>query len=260
MAAPAPVSALLHAVAVVKAGAFGIIRVVYDVYGIAFASKLGLLSVLLVVACVTIIYGSVIALRQTNIKKRLAYSTISQVSYILLGVSLFGPVGTIGGLIHLVHQGVMKITLFFCAGTFGKVYNIHNIEDLNGLGKIMPINSLSFTIGILGMIGIPTTAGFLSKYYLAMGAFQNDLLIVLGVLALSTILNALYFLPLVYKIWFLEPLKSYEKNPHSKLNLALLSVPAIFTALLTFYFGIFALSEYSALQWVNTLVEVEYLF
>jgi len=258
MAAPAPVSALLHAVAVVKAGAFGIIRIVYDIYGVEFTNSLGLLWIVLGVAVVTILYGSIMALRQTDIKKRLAYSTISQVSYILLGVALFGPLGTIGGMIHLVHQGVMKITLFFCAGAFAKNYKIKKIKQLNGLGKVMPLGAVAFTIGAFGMIGIPPTAGFLSKWYLGMGAYENGFLSILGVLALSSLLNAAYFLPMVYRIWFLSPPLSLK--PQKKLNYrnTLLILPPLLSALLTLYLGIFALNDYSALQWVNTLVQMEY--
>jgi multicomponent Na+:H+ antiporter subunit D len=120
MVAPAPVSALLHAVAVVKAGAFGIVRVVDDVYGVEVAANLGVTAPLAVLAAVTIIYGSVRALFQDDLKRRLAFSTVSQVSYIVLGIAIVGPIATIGGLVHLVHQGVMKITLFFCAGAPGR--------------------------------------------------------------------------------------------------------------------------------------------
>jgi len=259
MAAPAPVSALLHAVAVVKAGAFGIIRIVYEVYGVEFAHDLGLLWILLGVAVVTILYGSIMALRQNDIKKRLAYSTVSQVSYILLGVALFGPLGTIGGMIHLVHQGVMKITLFFCAGAFAKIYGIRKIGQMNGLGRMMPLGAFAFSIGALGMIGVPLTAGFLSKWYLGMGAYENGLLTVLGVIALSSLLNAAYFLPLVYRMWFLPPSETYGQKPPFRSSYALLILPPLFTALFTLYLGIFALSDYSALQWVKTLVQLEYL-
>jgi multicomponent Na+:H+ antiporter subunit D len=260
MAAPAPVSALLHAVAVVKAGAFGVVRIVYEIYGIEFASSLGLLSLLMAVAIVTILYGSFQALFQKDLKKRLAYSTVSQVSYILLGISLFGPLGTIGGLVHLVHQGVMKITLFFCAGAFSTSYKITQISQMDGLGKTMPLASLSFTIAALGMIGIPPTAGFITKWYLGLGALENDLWFVLGVIGLSALLNSAYFLPILYRIWFKEPL--YEKQKRSKYSFLegepLLILPLVSTALLSLFFGIFSLSDVSALGWVKLLVYLEY--
>ncbi len=132
MVAPAPVSALLHAVAVVKAGAFGIVRVVYEVFGVEFADGLGVTAPLAWLAAFTIIYGSVRALFQDDLKRRLAYSTVSQVSYITLGVAVAGPVAAIGGVVHLVHQGVMKITLFFCAGNLAETLGIHKISEMNG--------------------------------------------------------------------------------------------------------------------------------
>jgi multicomponent Na+:H+ antiporter subunit D len=252
MAAPAPVSALLHAVAVVKAGAFGIVRIVYEIYGIEFASSLGLLSVLMGFAIVTILYGSFKALFQEDLKKRLAYSTVSQVSYILLGISLFGPLGTIGGLVHLVHQGVMKITLFFCAGAFSSQYKITKISQMDGLGKTMPLASLSFTIAALGMIGIPPTAGFVTKWYLGLGALENGLWFVLGVIGLSALLNSAYFLPIIYRIWFKEPLYQRQKSR------SLLLFPLVATAVLSLFFGIFSMSDVSALGWVKYLVYLEY--
>lgn len=261
MAAPAPVSALLHAVAVVKAGAFGIVRIVYDVYGIEFSNILGILSILMIASLITIIYGSLKAILQTELKKRLAYSTISQVSYIALGVSLFGPIGTIGGLVHLVHQGVMKITLFFCAGAYEKTYGIKNIDQMDGLGKVMPLVSIGFTVGALGMIGIPPIAGFVTKWYLGLSAFENGLWIVIIVIALSTILNALYFLPIVYRIWFfkgefLTP-KKINDCGFFETRLSML-FPIVSTLVISLFLGIFALSDFSALSWVENLVKLEY--
>src|SRR5690606_2170792 len=136
MVAPAPVSALLHAVAVVKAGAFGTARLVYDVFGTTTADRLGLLLPLAILASITIIYGSIRALYQADLKRRLAYSTVSQVSYIVLGISIYGPIGTIGALSHLVHQGIMKITLFFCAGNIAEELGFHRVDELRGVGKV----------------------------------------------------------------------------------------------------------------------------
>ncbi|BBI72803.2 hypothetical protein HAALTHF_24380n [Vreelandella aquamarina] len=147
MVAPAPVSALLHAVAVVKAGAFGILRVIYDLYGIELSVELGVTTVLAVAASITIIYGSLRAIAQEELKPRLAFSTISQVSYVVLGVSLFGPFGTIGALAHLLHQGLMKVTLFFCAGNYAEELGVHRLDEMDGAGKRMPLTSLAFTVG-----------------------------------------------------------------------------------------------------------------
>jgi multicomponent Na+:H+ antiporter subunit D len=144
MVAPAPVSALLHAVAVVKAGAFGIVRVVYDVFGVEFAAQLRVTQPLAVLASFTIIWGSLRALYQDDLKRRLAFSTVSQVSYITLGVAIAGPVATIGGIVHLVHQGIMKITLFFCAGNLAETLGIHRISEMDGCGRRMPLTMVRF--------------------------------------------------------------------------------------------------------------------
>jgi multicomponent Na+:H+ antiporter subunit D len=163
MVAPAPVSALLHAVAVVKAGAFGIVRVVYDVFGIELSRDLGLTLPLALLASATIIYGSLCALFQNDLKRRLAFSTISQVSYIALGVAVGGPSSTIGGVAHLVHQGLMKITLFFCAGNLAETLGVHKVSEMHGVGRRMPGTMAAFSVAALGMIGIPPMAGFISK-------------------------------------------------------------------------------------------------
>jgi multicomponent Na+:H+ antiporter subunit D len=260
MVAPAPVSSLLHAVAVVKAGAFGIIRVVYDVYGVEFAADLGVLFPLATLAAFTIIYGSVRALFQDELKKRLAYSTISQVSYIALGVATVGPIATIGGIVHLVHQGVMKITLFFCAGNFAETLGIHNISEMHGVGRRMPWTMAAFTIGALGMIGIPPIAGFISKWYLATGAVEVNQYWILAVLLGSSLLNAAYFLPILYVAWF----KSQQQPwPHEHIksryetSLALL-IPPLFTAVAALLIGLFAAAPFSPLDWAQLIALREY--
>lgn len=261
MVAPAPVSALLHAVAVVKAGAFGIVRVVYNVYGIEFSAQLGVLVPLAVIATVTILWGSIQALRQTEVKKRLAYSTVSQVSYIVLGTSLFGPVGTVGGLVHLLHQGIMKVTLFFCAGNYAETLGIHKIKELNGAGARMPLTSIGFTIGALGMIGIPPTAGFVSKWYLGIGAANAGMEWVIGVLILSSMLNAAYFLPILYRLWFLPasawpnehiPAKRFETHYG-------LLIPMVATATMSLVAGLLAFAPFSPLNWASLISVREYL-
>ena len=262
MVAPAPVSALLHAVAVVKAGAFGVIRVVYDVFGVALSWQQGYLFVLSIFASFTILYGSWRAIQQIDIKKRLAFSTVSQVSYILLGVTLLGPIGTIGGLVHLLHQGLMKVTLFFCAGNYAETLGIHKITELNGTGKRMPYTSIAFTVGALGMIGLPPIAGFISKWYLGTGALAANMQWVIWVLLASSLLNATYFLPLLHRIWFLPQKGPWpdEVSNQKKYRdaIPLLLIPTLITAGLSITAGLFAGSDFSPLSWVQLIVTREY--
>jgi multicomponent Na+:H+ antiporter subunit D len=257
MAAPAPVSALLHAVAVVKAGAFGIVRIVYDVFGIALVEELGVGIPLALLASFTILYGSALALQQTDIKRRLAYSTVSQVSYIILGTALAGPFATIGGLVHLVHQGLMKITLFFCAGIFAERGHIHRIDQLDGIGPRMPWTSLCFSIGAMGMIGIPPIAGFISKWYLGIGGLQSGHPWVIGVLAGSSLLNAAYFLPLLYRMWFRTASAQMQEEAPREYPLGLIAPPVI-TAFAALAVGLFAGSALSPLGWATLIVERAY--
>jgi multicomponent Na+:H+ antiporter subunit D len=260
MVAPAPVSALLHAVAVVKAGAFGIVRVVYDVYGIDFAHSLELTTPLAVAAAITIIYGSVRALFQNDLKRRLAYSTVSQVSYIALGVAVVGPSATIGGVVHLVHQGIMKITLFFCAGNLAETLHIHKISEMHGVGRRMPLTMLAFTLGAFGMIGLPATAGYVSKSYLGLGAGEAGMDWVKHVLTASTLLNAAYFLPIVFIAWFRRPRAAWkEQLPRRRLETAwALLLPPLGTAALTIAVGVFAHAWWSPLQWAILIAERAY--
>jgi multicomponent Na+:H+ antiporter subunit D len=260
MVAPAPVSALLHAVAVVKAGAFGIVRIVYDVYGITCAHSLSVLTPLAIVASITILYGSIRALYQDDLKRRLAFSTVSQVSYIALGASLFGPVATTGGIVHLVHQGLMKITLFFCAGNYAEGTGVHKISELNGIGRRMPLTTIAFTIGALGMIGVPPIAGFVSKWYLGLGALEAGAGWVLPVLLGSSALNAAYFLPIGYAAWFRQPNGPWpHDHPHPRYEIALsLLIPPLITALAALIAGLAAYGAVSPLRWVQIIVEREY--
>jgi multicomponent Na+:H+ antiporter subunit D len=254
MAAPAPVSALLHAVAVVKAGAFGFVRVIHDVFGIEQVTALSLGLPLAVLASVTIIYGSLKALGQRGIKRRLAFSTVSQVSYILLGVALAAPFALIGGLAHLVHQGLMKITLFFCAGIYDERAGIRQVDQLDGVGARMPWTSMCFSLGALGMIGLPPMAGFVTKIYLGIGGLEAGAPWVIGVLAASTLLNAAYFLPLLYRIWFVEP-ASADRPGERPLGIV---APAVVTGLAAIAVGLFASSAISPLAWASLIVERTY--
>jgi len=262
MVAPAPVSALLHAVAVVKAGAFGIVRLVYEVFGIETAHGMGLLTPLAILAAATIVFGSFRALAQDDLKRRLAYSTVSQVSYIVLGVTLFGPMGTIGGLVHLVHQGIMKITLFFCAGNYAETLGIHRVSELAGVGRRMPWTTAAFTVAALGMIGLPPMAGFISKWYLGLGALEAGMAWVLPVLLLSSLLNAAYFLPILHSAWFdplpdAQPGTSTTAPVRKEASLALLG-PTLAAAALVLGFGLFAAAPWSPLGWVEQIAAEAY--
>ena len=262
MVAPAPVSALLHAVAVVKAGAFGIVRIIYEVYGVEFAQSLELLYPLALLAAVTILWGSLRALFQDDLKKRLAYSTVSQVSYIVLGLAMFGPIGTIGGLVHLVHQGIMKVTLFFCAGNYAETLGIHKVSEMDGAGRRMPLTTVAFSIGALGMMGAPLTAGAISKAWLSDGAAAAGMDWAIWVLWASSLLNAAYFLPILWRAW-LRPVPTTWPEEHIaargwRETAWLLLLPPLATAIMTLAAGVFAQSPGSPLAWAKLIAEREY--
>lgn len=259
MVAPAPVSALLHAVAVVKAGAFAIIRVVYDVFGVEFAEALGVLGPLAVLSAFTIIYGSLRALAQDELKKRLAYSTVSQISYIILGVAVFGPLSTIGALVHLVNQGLMKITLFLTAGNLAETLGVHHVHEMNGAGRRMPLTMAAFTIGALGMIGVPPIAGFVTKIYLGTGAAEASRWWVIVVLAASSLLNASYFLPILYRAWFQPQTAPWPHEHRTGFDAkATLLMPVLFSAAFALAVGLFADTPVSPLEWAKLISQREF--
>ncbi len=205
MIAPTPVSALLHAVAVVKSGVFGCLRMLWFVFGTGLLSDLGVWIWLAGFAAFTIIVGSMVALTQDNLKKRLAFSTISQLSYIVLGGALLSESAMIGSTMHLVNHAFMKITLFFCAGAIYVNAHKTKISELNGIGRRMPYTMAAFTVGAMGMAGLPPVAGFISKWYLCIGALQAEEMLFLVVLLASSVLNAAYFFPIVFRAFFRKP-------------------------------------------------------
>jgi multicomponent Na+:H+ antiporter subunit D len=249
MVAPAPVSALLHAVAVVKAGAFGIVRVVHDVYGLESAAALGVLGPLAALAAVTVVYGSVRALSQDDLKRRLAFSTVSQLSLIALGTAVVGPLATLGGLVHLLHQGIMKITLFFCAGVAAETVGVHRVSEMAGIGRRLPLTMAAFTVAAFGMIGVPPLAGFVSKWYLGLGSLHAGQGWVVAVLVASGLLNAAYFLPIVHAAWFGTPAGPWPERRSGRVLEApgMLLFPAVATALLVVLSGLFAAFAFSPL-------------
>ncbi len=210
MVAPTPVSGLLHAVAVVKSGVFGIARVVLEVFGPGLVGDLGVGIVLAGVAAFTLVVASVIALRQDNLKRRLAFSTVSQLSYIVLGLGIGTAVAgdraaafaLAGGLLHIPAHAFMKLTLFFCAGALHVETHTDDISDMAGIGKRMPLTMAAFGVASLGMAGIPLLAGFVSKYFLLVGTVSGGQLVFTAALLVSGILNIAYFWPIVYTAFF----------------------------------------------------------
>jgi multicomponent Na+:H+ antiporter subunit D len=199
MVAPTPVSALLHAVAVVKAGVFFVTKVIVYVFGIDTLRQTGAGNWLVYVAGFTIIAASVIALRQDNLKRLLAYSTVSQLSYVVMGAALLTPVAILGAALHLAAHAVAKITLFFAAGSIHTAAHVDHVSTMDGIGLRMPWTMGSFAVGALSMIGVPLTAGFLGKWFMLIAAVGSGRWFAVAVIVVSTLLNAGYFLPIVYR-------------------------------------------------------------
>jgi multicomponent Na+:H+ antiporter subunit D len=205
MVAPTPVSALLHAVAVVKAGAFGCLRVVGFVFGVDLLRDIGADVILAMAAAATILVASLRALGEGHLKRRLAYSTIGQLSYIVLGAALGSTAALAGAMFHIAAHGAMKITMFFCAGAIYIRTHLEQIRDLDGIGRRMPITMAAFTLCSFGLAGLPLLAGFISKWNLGVGAVQAGHPVYVGVLITSGVLNFAYFFPIVYAAFFREP-------------------------------------------------------
>jgi multicomponent Na+:H+ antiporter subunit D len=202
MVAPTPVSALLHAVAVVKAGVFSVVKVLVYVFGLGFAADA--LAWLPWVAGFTIVAASVVALRSDNLKRRLAYSTVSQLSYVVLAAAILTPLSIVGAVLHIAAHAFGKITLFFAAGAIYTAAHKTEVSQLDGVGRRMPWTFTAFAIAALSMIGLPPAAGFVSKWYIVSGALAAGHWLALAVVTASTLLNAGYFLPIVYRA-FLRP-------------------------------------------------------
>ncbi|MBI3471227.1 MAG: monovalent cation/H+ antiporter subunit D family protein [Candidatus Solibacter usitatus] len=240
MVAPTPVSALLHAVAVVKTGVFSTLRVFLFVFGPHAMRELGADQLALIAASVTILAGSLLALGQDNLKARLAFSTVSQLSYIILGAALLNTSGVLGGIAHITNHAVSKITLFFCAGSIYVSTHKTEISQMSGLAKSMPWTMAAFALSSLSIVGIPLTSGFVSKWYLALGAVDRQSLTLLGVLLVSSLLGAAYLGQIVYKAYF-----ECEKEPpaHEAVRevpwiVAPLSISAAASLLLGLYPGL----------------------
>jgi multicomponent Na+:H+ antiporter subunit D len=247
MVAPTPVSALLHAVAVVKAGVFGVVRIVHYVFGVELLHALGADIVLASVASVTILVASVRALGEYDLKRRLAYSTVSQLSYIVLGAALGSVTALAGAMFHIVAHGFMKITLFFCAGAIYIKTHKRDISEMAGLGRQMPITFGAFTAGALGLAGTPLFVGFVSKWNLGLGALQAAHPVFLVVLVISGLLNFAYFFPIVYAAFFGQPDMPRRYDEAS----VALWLPLAITAMMSIVLGIYpnALVHFYTLAW-----------
>ena len=238
MVAPTPVSALLHAVAVVKVGVFSTVRVMLYVFGVDTMNALNLGLPTAYFVSFTIVVASIIALSKDNLKARLAYSTVSQLSYIILGVALLTPAGIQGGLLHIANHAFAKITLFFCAGAIYVATHKKNISEMSGLGRAMPFTFGAFALASLSMIGAPPVAGFVSKWYLLNGAWDAHSLAVVMVLLVSTLLNTAYFAPVVYQGFFGKPSSQDHGQQLAEAHPSMV-VPLTITAVISVVIGLY---------------------
>jgi multicomponent Na+:H+ antiporter subunit D len=255
MVAPTPVSALLHAVAVVKAGVFTVMKVAVYIFGIDLLREIPATDILLYIAALTVVLASLIAMAQDNLKRRLAYSTVSQLSYIVVGALLATQLGVVGGTMQIVMHAFGKITLFFCAGAIYVAAHKTEVSELSGLGRTMPITFGAFFVGALSIIGLPPFGGLWSKWFLALGALEAHQIAIVAVLMLSSLLNIAYLLPIPLKGFFGKaPDNSGHGDDHGHANggiheaplpcLIALSVTALGCLLLFFFAGpLYALAD-----------------
>ncbi len=216
MVAPTPVSALLHAVAVVKAGVFTVVKVVVYIFGVDLLKGEPSADWLLYVAAATILIASMVALRQDNLKRRLAYSTVSQLAYITLATAILAPLSLVGAALHIAAHAFGKITLFFAAGSIYTAAHKTKVSELDGIGQRMPWTMGAFAIGSLSMIGVPPTVGFVSKWYILQGALSAGQLFAVLVIFASTLLSAAYYLPVIYVAFFRKPATRGDQSGHGE--------------------------------------------
>lgn len=255
MVAPTPVSALLHAVAVVKVGVFCLIRTYTGVFGTDFLKSLDLGEILTWIAAFTILVSSLIALTQDNLKRRLAFSTVGQLSYIILGVALLTPQGVTGSMMHIAMHAFGKITLFFCAGAIFQATGKKYVSEMVGIGKRMPITMIAFFIGSMSVIGLPFAGGFWSKFYLLWGTVSDGQHAMLVVLLISSFLNAAYFFPISFKAFFCRKEESLfedrveEAHPCSVIALSFTAIASV--ALFIYPEPFFSLAEQATAFYMN---------
>jgi len=237
MVAPTPVSALLHAVAVVKAGVFGCLRIILYVFGPEVLHDLNLWLILAYFASFTVIVSGMYALAQDNLKRRLAFSTINNLAIIVMGAALLTPSSITGSIFHMGSHGFMKITLFFVAGAIYVHTHKENISELDGIGRQMPLTMGAFAIGAMGVAGTPPICGFISKWYLAMGSLEAHKVFFLIVLLISALMDVAYFFPIIYNSFFKSPKEPI--NPHFDEAPLRMVVPLVITAIIALILGVF---------------------
>ena len=237
--APTPVTALLHAVAVVKAGVFGVLRLVYYTYGFELIKGTYAQYIPFALVCITIVYGSVMALRTSHLKKRLAYSTVSHLSYVLLAAFMLSKQGLQSALVYMVFHAIIKITLFFCCGSVMFMTGTTDVSSMAGYGRKMKATFICFIIAALGLCGVPPTAGFFGKWYIGLAAFGsgNNVLGTIGIviMMISMLLTCLYLLPFAARSFALDPLSEDAncKDPPFSMKL-----PVALIAVLIIVFGV----------------------
>ena len=251
MVAPTPVSALLHAVAVVKAGVFSVCRVMLSVFGVDLLDKLFLGIPTAYLAAFTILVASIIALTKDDLKARLAYSTVSQLSYVIIGVALLTPMAVRGGMVHIAHHAFSKITLFFAAGAIYVAAHEKKISRMGGLGRKMPFTFGAFGLAALSMIGVPPVCGFVSKWYIVNGALQAGQFALLIALLGSTLLNAGYFTPILYTAFF-KPAHPDVDHTHIQEAPLTMVIPLFLTALISVFLGLY---PETFLQFINVFAK-----
>lgn len=236
MVAPTPVSSLLHAVAVVKSGVFALTRTTYYVYGAEFIRSIESKKYLTIFIVISILMGSFLALHQQNLKKRLAYSTISQLGYILLGIVLLNKNAFVGAMLHLINHAVIKITLFFCVGAIMYTRHKTEISQIKGIGREMPLTLGCFAISSISLIGIPPTNGFVSKWFLALGGLGEGKVLFPVILLVSALLTSMYLLPIITEAFFAKDsinLHVMKEAPKKML------IPIVCITVITIILGLF---------------------
>ncbi|MDR3640029.1 MAG: monovalent cation/H+ antiporter subunit D family protein [Humidesulfovibrio sp.] len=239
MVAPTPVSALLHAVAVVKAGVFCVCRIILSGFGVEVMHQLNLGLPTAYVAAFTLTVASFIALTKDDLKARLAYSTVAQLSYIVCGVAMLTPLAVQGGMAHIAHHAFSKITLFFAAGAIYVATHLKKISLMDGLGRKMPWTFGAFAVASLSMIGVPPVCGFVSKWYIVNGALQTGQIVIFLAFMLSTALNAGYFVPVIYRAFFKDPLPNNPHYEHYKEAPLTMVIPLCTTGLISVLLGLY---------------------